>query len=96
MPVRERRLKMAELEVYLIHPTTDARSRARLDDNMTAQEVIDDLQREGFLDRRDFELSIKGGPLIRGNESLRNAGVQGGATLRILPLTQSAHGEGNL
>ncbi|HWN41146.1 MAG TPA: hypothetical protein VNW71_02935 [Thermoanaerobaculia bacterium] len=79
---------MADLEVFFMHPTRDTRTRARVDDSMTPQEVIADLTREGFLENRsEYDLAIKGGPLIGGSETLRAAGVQNGATLRVLTRT---------
>lgn len=76
---------MATLELYLLHPTNGARRRARIDDSMTAQEVINDLHRERFIDQDDYGLAIKGGAEIEANTTLRVAGVRGSDTLRIIP-----------
>jgi hypothetical protein len=81
---------MADLEVFFLHPTRDTRTRARVDDSMTPQDMVADLTREGFLENRsEYDFSIKGGPPIRDNETLRAAGVQNGATLRVLTRTNA-------
>lgn len=79
---------MAELEVFFMHPTHSTTTRARVEDSMTPEEIVADLVREGFLEnRREYDLAIKGGAQITGNETLRAAGVQNGTTLRVLTRT---------
>lgn len=87
---------MADMEVYFRHPTTLERRRARVDDTMTVQEVIDDLISTGFLqDTRDgYTLARKdrgqNGQMIEPDRALRSAGVTDGDTLNVLPATRAA------
>lgn len=86
---------MADLEVFFVHPTTDARRRARVDDSMTAQEVVDDLIRGGFVQssRSGYQLAIKGGDQLDAGSTLRSSGVRNGNTLRIVPITEAGQGD---
>lgn len=82
---------MADLEVFFVHPTTDARRRARVDDSMTGQEVMDDLIRGGFVpsSRAGYHLAIKGGAQLDAGATLRSSGVHSGNTLRVLPISEA-------
>lgn len=85
---------MADIEVYFKHPVSDRRVRAKVDDTMTAQEVIDDLIRDGFLQssRNGYYLARKD---MRNNEhilpgtSLRSAGVRADDVLRVDPISEA-------
>lgn len=82
---------MADLQVYLLHPTTGRRQRARVDDSMTADEVIQDLEREGFVKTspNGYQLAVKGGSDIRGDQTLRAANVRQDDVLQVLPISHA-------
>lgn len=82
---------MADVEISFQHPTRDRLQRAKADDGLTAEELIQDLVLEGFLlpTISGYQLQIKNGDLIQPHQSLKDAGVSGGAILSIVPVAEA-------
>ncbi len=82
---------MADIQVYLLHPTTGRRQRATVDDTMTAAEIIEDLLREGFVrsSRQGYQLAVKGGSDVGDDMTLREANVRQDAVLQVLPIAEA-------
>lgn len=85
------RARLADIELNFIHPTHGDVVRARVDDAMTAQEIVFDLVRSGFLPANSlgYTLSVKGGEQIGLDERLSAAQVRSGASIRINPITEA-------
>ncbi|MDP9120424.1 MAG: hypothetical protein M3O15_03505 [Acidobacteriota bacterium] len=82
---------MAAIEVSFKHPTNDRRARGKVDDTMTAQEVIDDLVRDGFVpsSRNGYLLTLNGKSEINPTSTLRSAGVKPDDLLVVVLATEA-------
>jgi hypothetical protein len=82
---------MADVDISFMHPTDGRLLNVQLDDTLTAQEAIEELISESFIpsDSQGYALAIKGGSMIDTNQSFRDAHVQNGTVLRIIPQTDA-------
>lgn len=82
---------MSNILVYIQHPETGRRQRATVDSALTAEEVIDDLVREGFIgwSRNGYQLAVEGGTDLAASASLLSAGVKGNDVIQVLPVTEA-------
>jgi len=88
---------MADIDVSFIHPTDGRLLNVQLDDTITAQEAIAELISVNFIPQykypRSYALAIKGGNMIGINQYFRDANVQNGAILQIVPQTDAGYSE---
>lgn len=79
---------MEEYNVTFVHPTTGATLTAQINPNLTADEVINALVAENFIERPDAELNyvlgITGGSKVEGSQSLASGGLRDGSTVNVV------------
>lgn len=82
---------MSDVDISFMHPTDGRLLNVQLDDTITAQEAISELISENFIpsDSQGYKLAIKGGNEININQSFRDANVQNGTVIRVLPQTDA-------
>lgn len=80
---------MSLIDVTFIHPVDGTTVDVTLDDNMTADDIINELINAGFIQRTSdgYDLSVKGGGWVDGNQALRDGGAIDKCIVRIVPLT---------
>ena len=73
------------------HPTDSRIVTVTLDSTMTAQEAIAELISNKFItpNPQGYNLALKGGPLLRQDQTFTDAGVKDGDTLRVIPATDA-------
>ena len=82
---------MATIDVTFMHPTDSTTLDVTVDDSMTALSAINELINAGFIQRTadGYDLSVKGGTAISGNQTLRNGGAVDKCTIRVVPATDA-------
>ena len=82
---------MATIDVTFMHPTDGTTLDVTVDDSMTALSAINELINAGFIQRTadGYDLSVKGGTAISGNQTLRNGGAVDKCTVRVVPATDA-------
>lgn len=79
---------MEEYNVTFVHPTTGATLTAQINPNLTADEVINALVAENFIERPDsqhnYVLGITGGSKVEGSQSLASGGLRDGSTVNVV------------
>ncbi len=75
----------------LFHPADERAWKVAVDADQTPQQMIDELVRQRELPEipGGYQLAIRGGEILEPNTNLREAEVQSGAQLRILPATDA-------
>ena len=78
---------MEEYNVTFVHPTTGATLTAQIDPDLTADEVIEALAAELFIEAPneycEYLLVVAGGMIVKGSQSLFSAGVRDGDTIQV-------------
>jgi hypothetical protein len=82
---------MADISVNFVHPTDGRVITATLDDSMSVQEVISELVAHDFVkaNSQGYNLAVKGGSRLRNHQTLHEAQLQNGVTLRVIPATDA-------
>lgn len=82
---------MADVNVNFVHPTDGRMITATLDNTMSVQEVLSELIAHDFIKRNEqgYNLAIKGGSRLLNHQTLANANIAHGTTLRVIPATDA-------
>ena len=79
---------MEEYNVTFVHPSTGATLTAQINPSLTADEVINALVAENFIDPPDsqdnYVLGINGGGKVEGSQSLSSGGLRDGGTVNVV------------
>lgn len=79
---------MPDLNVNFLHPTDGGVMTVIIDDTMTAQEIVGELLANSFVPPHleGYQLSVvETGMIVRPDQTLAEAGVKGGAKVKVLP-----------
>lgn len=81
----------ASVKVNFMHPIDGRILTVTMDNTMTAQEAIDELISNEFINPnpQGYNLAIKGGAQLQSNQIFEDAGVKDGDTLRVIPATDA-------
>jgi len=79
------------LKVQFEHPTDGRTISVAVDPSISAEDVIAHLVAEEFItpNPQGYNLGLKGGALLRADQSLSDAGVKEGDIVRVLPATDA-------
>jgi len=79
------------VKINFMHPTDGRVVTVTLDNTMTAQEAINELISNDFINPnpQGYNLAIKGGAQLQQNQTMADAGVKDGDTLRVIPATDA-------
>ena len=81
---------MADVDVTFVHPVDRRGVSVTVDDTMTAAEAVGELLTTNFLAPHPagYELS-ENGNILRGNQTLAEAGVRHGSKIIIVPTAEA-------
>ena len=84
------------ISVFFMHPTDGRLLEVDVDPDMTAGEAVNNLLDADFVQpsSEGYNLGIKGGAIIRRDQTLRDAGVEGGKTLRVISAADAGMARG--
>lgn len=79
------------VKVNFMHPTDGRVVTVTLDSTMTAQEAINELVSNNFINPnpQGYNLALKGGAQLQQTQTMADAGVKDGDTLRVIPATDA-------
>ncbi len=82
---------MTDIDVHFSHPIDNRTIEVTLDGLITGRETIDLLLDNNVIPRSEigYELALKGGDMIRDDQTLANAGVRNGSIIRILQSSEA-------
>jgi hypothetical protein len=81
----------SDVRVNFMHPTDGRIITVTVDRTMTAEEAIAQLIVADFVgpSPMGYNLAVKGGPQMRGDQSFADAQVKDGDTVRVIPATDA-------
>lgn len=81
---------MADINVKFKHPIDSREITVTLDDDMTAEEAINELLANKFIQPNQFgyQLAIKGG-LLSAETKFKDAGLTKDSVVRVVPMTDA-------
>ena len=82
---------MATLDIHFILPTDGRELNVEVEDTITPAEVISNLISADFVvvNPQGYKLNIKGGAELHANKSFREAGVENGCRIKVIPATDA-------
>jgi hypothetical protein len=83
--------ELTDVRVNFMHPTDGRIVTVTVDSTMTADEAIAQLIAADFIgpSPMGYNLAVKGGPQLRGDQSFADAAVKDGDTVRVIPATDA-------
>lgn len=85
---------MADIDVRFMHPIDDRVVTVTMDSDMTAQEAINELLANQFIQPNNFgyQLAVKGGAMLPAEAKFKDAGLTEESVVRIIPCTSAGGG----